>query len=63
MLELEREVYLNDLEEETLKIYYDHMIDVAESFGANRTVVEEELKEVLNFEIYLANVKYISRLR
>lgn len=43
-----------------MKAYYEYMVDVAVIYGANRSQAEQELRESLEFEMDLANVRYIT---
>lgn len=54
--ELSRENLINGLDDDSVEAYYKFMVENAVIFGANRTRAEEEMKEVLELEIRLANV-------
>jgi neprilysin len=55
-LGLDREYLINGLEDEYVQAYYSYQVDTAVIYGADRFSAELEMKEVLNFEIQLANV-------
>ena len=40
----------------TVQAYFDYMLDVANLMGADPELAAKEMKEVLNFEIQLANI-------
>lgn len=48
---------INGLDDDAVKAYYKFMVENAIVFGANRSQAENEMKEALEFEIKLANVK------
>lgn len=50
------------VENEGVKAYLNFMIENAVLFGGNRTIAEEELKDALEFEIKLAEVRTISHI-
>lgn len=39
--------------------YYDYMIETAVLFGANRTLAQTELRQIMEFEVALAKVSII----
>lgn len=43
-------------EDESVRVYQQFAIDVALVFGANETLAEEEMRDMVTFEINLANV-------
>lgn len=55
-LEVYPEILLVGSRSSAVKIYYRFMEDVVELFGANKTLVMDELQETLNLEIALAKV-------
>ena len=44
------------LEDKLVKEYYKYQVDIAVIFGADRTVAEKDMLDVVNFEINMANV-------
>lgn len=50
-----------NMTEPFVQAYHDYQVDLAEQFGANRTLAEVEMMEALNFEIALANVRFYTR--
>lgn len=56
-LELGREYLINGLDDVAVKAYYKFMVENAIVFGANRSQAENEMREALEFEIKLANVR------
>lgn len=46
-----------------VKAYLELMVDVAVMFGANRTRAEKEMTDVLKFEIELAKVKFVCKMK
>lgn len=40
----------------TIQAYYNFKVDIAVIFGADRSRAENEMKNVLEFEVALANV-------
>lgn len=56
-LELGREYLINGLEDDAVKAYYKFMVENAIVFGANRSQAESEMREALELEIQLANVR------
>ncbi|KAL5013750.1 hypothetical protein ScPMuIL_008020 [Solemya velum] len=51
-----RDYYLKGWEDESVRVYQEFAIDVALVFGANETAAEEEMRDMVTFEINLANV-------
>lgn len=47
------------LEDKIVKAYYEYMVDIAVIYGAERSRAERELMESLEFEMKLANVRYM----
>lgn len=52
-----REYLLKGINDKNVKAYFDFMVENAIIFGANRTTAEIEMKDALEFEIKLANVR------
>lgn len=52
-----REYYLKDSSESDLKAYLRYMTQIAVLLGANETFAASEMRDVLEFEIILANVR------
>lgn len=44
-----------------MKYYYTYMVDLAIIFGAKRSVAEQDMHDVIQFETYLAKVWKIGR--
>lgn len=55
-MELGREYLVAGWENDAVKAYHKFIVDNAVVFGADRKRAEEELKDVIDFEIKLANV-------
>ncbi|XP_033212277.1 neprilysin-2-like [Belonocnema kinseyi] len=53
---IERENVIKEIQDPILNAYYNYMADIAIMFGANETRAQKELKDVLEFEIKLANI-------
>nr|CAD7261573.1 unnamed protein product [Timema shepardi] len=62
-LGLSREFLIKGLSEKHTKAYHQYQIDVATLFGADKTRVEREMREALDFEIKLANISLPSEMR
>lgn len=58
-LGLSREYLIKGLSDKLVQAYHSYQIDTAVIYGANRTEAEQEMKDVLEFEISLANVNFI----
>lgn len=56
-LGLSREYLNRGPTDKLVHAYYDYMVDIATLLGADRSRAEVELKESLQFEIALANVR------
>jgi neprilysin len=56
---LSREFLIKGTEEKLVKAYYNYQVDMAVLYGAEKGEAEKEIKEVLAFEIALANVNFI----
>lgn len=52
-----REYLVKGIENEAVKAYLNFMVENAVLFGGDRTIAEEELKNALEFEIKLAEVR------
>lgn len=48
------------IDSEAVQAYLKFMVDNAVLFGGNKEIAEQELKEALEFEIRLAEVRMIS---
>lgn len=46
-----------------VQAYHDYQVDLAELFGAEPERAATEMLEALNFEIQLANVKFLNFLQ
>lgn len=55
-LGLSREFLLRGLNDSVVQAYYEYMVDMATIFGANKTRARDEMLDVLEFEMKLANV-------
>lgn len=55
-LELGREYLTGGFENDAVKAYHKFLVENAVIFGADRKRAEEELKDVIELEIKLANV-------
>lgn len=55
-LGLSRKLLLRGMNETVTKAYYDYMVNTAVLFGGEKSRVEKELLDALNFEIAVANV-------
>ncbi|XP_033212282.1 neprilysin-2-like [Belonocnema kinseyi] len=56
LLLIDRASLSNGFKDNYIKAYYNYMVDVAVSFGADKAIAEKELKETLEFEMLLANI-------
>ena len=56
-LGLSREYLTKGFDEKIVQAYYDYMVDIAVILGADKARASEELKESLEFEMKLANVR------
>lgn len=54
-----REYYLKDSSKTDLLAYHNYMTNIAVILGADPTTVADDMQEVLDFEILLANVSWI----
>lgn len=55
-LGLNREYIIHGLENESVKAYYDYMVDTAKMLGADEDRAKKEMSEVVKFETALAKV-------
>lgn len=55
-LGLDRELLIEGFDDENVAAYFSYAVDMAVIFGADRFNAELEMKDVLSFEIALANV-------
>ncbi|KAB0797732.1 hypothetical protein PPYR_08725 [Photinus pyralis] len=55
-LGLSREYLVKGLEDKIVKAYYEVLVDIAVIFGADRASAVREIKEVVEFQIKLANI-------
>ena len=55
-LGMDREYLIKGFEDEYVSAYYSYAVDTAVIYGAERFNAELEMKDVVNFEIALANV-------
>lgn len=55
-LGMDREYLVNGIEDKEVQAYYKYMVDTAVYFGANKERAEAEMKEVLEFELKIANI-------
>lgn len=58
-LGLRREFLIKGFDDKLVRAYYDYMIDIAVLFGADKNRAIRELKQVVEFEMQLANVSTI----
>lgn len=56
-LGLSREYLIKGLDNPIVKAYHSYQVDMAVLYGADRNRAEKEMKEVLEFEFALANVR------
>lgn len=56
-LGLSREYLIKNVEEPFVQAYHNYQVDLAVMFGADRALAEIEMKEALDFEIELAEVR------
>lgn len=56
-LGLSREYLSKGFDDKIVQAYYSYMVDIAVILGANKTDAKTELKESLEFEMKLANVR------
>lgn len=54
---LSREYLIKGLENPIVAAYHSYQVDMAVLYGADRKRAEKEMKEVLEFEFALANVR------
>ena len=57
-LDLHREFLVKGFNETMVTAYYDYMVDIAVLFGADKEKAKIELREVMEFEIILANISW-----
>ncbi|XP_033224475.1 neprilysin-2-like [Belonocnema kinseyi] len=62
-LSLESQVLVKGLSDPVVAAYYNFKVDVAVIYGANRTEAEEEMKEIVEFEIHLASISVTQEAR
>ena len=62
-LGMDREYLIAGFDDENVQAYYSYMVDMAVIFGADRFNAELEMKDVLNFEMRLANVRLSPSIR
>lgn len=62
-LGLSQKYFSNGLNDKIVNAYYNYMIDIAVMFGAELKQAESELKEVLLFEMKIANISLTSEKR
>lgn len=55
---LDREYLVGGLENPRVSAYLSYQVDMAVLFGAERNRAEREMRDVLDFEIALANVRH-----
>lgn len=56
-LGMDREYLIKGFDDETVQAYYNYQVDLAVIYGAERFNAELEMKDVINFEMALANVR------
>ena len=56
-----RDYYMKGYEDSDVKIYEKFAINIAMLFGANETTAQKEIKDMVDFEIRLANVSILKR--
>ncbi|XP_021361073.1 membrane metallo-endopeptidase-like 1 isoform X2 [Mizuhopecten yessoensis] len=52
----DRKYYLNGRNDRTLKAYEKYAVELAKAFGANQATAEQQMKEMVDFEIKIANL-------
>lgn len=57
-LGLSREYLIKGLENPIVEAYHSYQVDMAVLYGADRKRAEKEMREVLELELALANVKW-----
>lgn len=60
---ISREFLIDGIEDKVVRGYYDYMVDMAVIYGADRTRAEREMRDVIDFEISVANVSNASPFR
>jgi len=60
---LSRDIYANGFDDKVVQKYLMFMVNVSVFFGAGRKVAETDLKDVILFEMELANVSSLKSLR
>lgn len=61
-LGLSREYLIKGMENPIVKAYHSYQVDMAVLYGADRSRAEKEMKEVLEFEFALANVRKLKEM-
>lgn len=59
---LSREYLIKKLDEPFVQAYHNYQVELAVLFGAERARAESEMKDVLDFEIELAEVRKLFNL-
>lgn len=59
-LGMDREYLIKGFDDQYVTAYYSYAVDMAVIYGAERFNAEIEMKDVVNFEIALANVNDIN---
>jgi len=60
MFGLNREYLIEGLKNKIVQAYHSYQVDSAVLYGADQKRAEKEMKEVLEFELALANVRKFS---
>lgn len=60
-LGMDREYLVKGFDDANVQAYYNYQVDTAVIFGAERFTAELEMKDILTFEMQLAEVKMLSR--
>lgn len=53
---LRREFLIKGFDDKLVRAYYDYMVDIAVLFGAEKPRAIREMKQIIEFEMQLANV-------
>ena len=59
---MDREYLVKGFDDPNVQAYYNYQVDAAVIFGADRFNAELEMKDILTFEIHLAEVFYFLRM-
>lgn len=56
---ISREFLIDGIEDKVVRGYYDYMVDMAVIYGADRERAVREMRDVIDFEIAVANVSLL----